>query len=116
MSFIPHTDADVAEMLQRIGVDDIEALFDEIPPELRIKGLDAIGPALTEAEISRLMQQRARGDGEPEHHRTASRQSGWAGRGRRSDRKRATSQVTGPGGWGGPNAGVGRPWVAQASA
>jgi glycine dehydrogenase subunit 1 len=52
-------------MLQRIGVSDIDSLFDEIPAALRIDGLEAIGPALSEAEVSRLMQQRARGDGEP---------------------------------------------------
>lgn len=65
MPFIPHTEADVAEMLRRIGVSDINDLFDEIPPDLRSNGLDAIGAALSEAEISQLMQQRARSDGEP---------------------------------------------------
>ena len=34
MPFVPHTDADVREMLATIGVSDIDALFDEIPPEL----------------------------------------------------------------------------------
>jgi glycine dehydrogenase subunit 1 len=63
--FIPHTDADVAAMLQRAGVSDISQLFDEIPAGLRIDGLDAISSALSEAEISQLMQQRARADGEP---------------------------------------------------
>jgi glycine dehydrogenase subunit 1 len=63
--FIPHTDHDVAAMLERIGVNDVSDLFDEIPSGLRIPGLESIGPALTEAEISRLMQQRARADGEP---------------------------------------------------
>ncbi|MGI9291468.1 MAG: aminomethyl-transferring glycine dehydrogenase subunit GcvPA [Gammaproteobacteria bacterium] len=65
MPFIPHTDHDVSVMLERIGVNDVNALFDEIPEGLRITGLETIGPALTEAEISRLMQQRARADGEP---------------------------------------------------
>jgi glycine dehydrogenase subunit 1 len=63
--FIPHTDNDVAAMLSRIGVSDVSDLFDEIPPGLRIPGLESIGPALSEAGISRLMQQRARADGEP---------------------------------------------------
>ena len=65
MPFIPHTDHDVEVMLERIGVSDVNALFDEIPDSLRVPGLESIGPALTEAEISRLMQQRARADGEP---------------------------------------------------
>jgi glycine dehydrogenase subunit 1 len=63
--FIPHTETDVADMLARVGVAEISDLFDEIPPALRIAGLDGIGPAMSEAEISRFMQQRARADGEP---------------------------------------------------
>ena len=38
MPYIPHTDADRAEMLATIGVDSIDDLFAEIPPELRVKG------------------------------------------------------------------------------
>jgi glycine dehydrogenase subunit 1 len=63
--FIPHTETDVAAMLASIGANKIDDLFDEIPTELRSAGLDAIGPALSESEVSRLMQQRARADGEP---------------------------------------------------
>ena len=65
MPFIPHTEEDVAAMLATIGVDSIEALFDEIPPELRDGELGAIPPALSEMEIGRLMQARARDDGQP---------------------------------------------------
>ncbi|MCP4002469.1 MAG: aminomethyl-transferring glycine dehydrogenase subunit GcvPA [Gammaproteobacteria bacterium] len=65
MPFIPHTDTDIARMLQRAGISDISQLFDEIPVDLKIDGLEAIGPALSEAEIAQLMQQRARADGEP---------------------------------------------------
>ena len=35
MPFIPHTEADVKAMLDAIGVDSIERLFEEIPAELR---------------------------------------------------------------------------------
>lgn len=65
MPFSPHTDADIAEMLETIGVTTIADLFDEIPPELRIGELAAIPPGMTEMEISRLMQSRAREDGQP---------------------------------------------------
>ena len=65
MPFIPHTDDDVAAMLARIGVESIDDLFDEIPHELRAKGLDGIPPGVSEMEIARLMQARARADGEP---------------------------------------------------
>ncbi len=65
MPFIPHTDEDVAAMLAAIGVDSIDALFDEIPPELRIGELAAIPAGLAEMDIARLMQSRAREDGQP---------------------------------------------------
>lgn len=65
MPFIPHTEQDVREMLATIGVTSIDALFDEIPPSLRIKGLEGIPPGLNEMEIGRLMSERARQDGRP---------------------------------------------------
>lgn len=65
MPFIPHTDDDIRAMLETIGVDSIEQLFDEIPAELRIDRLDGVPEALTEMEIVRLMRTRARQDGAP---------------------------------------------------
>ncbi len=65
MPFIPHTNEDVEAMLAATGVGSRDDLFDEIPAALRMPGLQAVGPALSEAEISRLMQSRARADGEP---------------------------------------------------
>jgi len=63
--FIPHTAADVQHMLQTIGADSIDALFDEIPESLRIQGLEGIPPGLSEMEIGRLMSERAALDGRP---------------------------------------------------
>ncbi|MHB8254397.1 MAG: aminomethyl-transferring glycine dehydrogenase subunit GcvPA [Acidiferrobacter sp.] len=63
MPFIPHTPADTSAMLDAIGVGSIETLFDEIPAALRCGPLERVPPALTEQEISRLMQGRATGDG-----------------------------------------------------
>ena len=65
MPFIPHTPDDIAAMLATIGVGSIDALFDEIPSGLRIGELAAIPTALSEMEIARLMQTRARADGQP---------------------------------------------------
>jgi glycine dehydrogenase subunit 1 len=65
MPFIPHTDSDVASMLETIGAPNIDALFDEIPAALRIKSLAGIPEAMTEMEIGRLMQARAQQDGRP---------------------------------------------------
>ena len=65
MAFIPHTEADVAAMLATIGVAGIENLFDEIPPDLRVKSLAGLPQELNEMEIGRLMTERARADGAP---------------------------------------------------
>ncbi|MFO1408288.1 MAG: aminomethyl-transferring glycine dehydrogenase subunit GcvPA [Steroidobacteraceae bacterium] len=65
MSFIPHTADDVREMLAAIGAPGIDALFDEIPAELRIGGLDGIPPAASEMQVGRLMSARAARDGRP---------------------------------------------------
>jgi glycine dehydrogenase subunit 1 len=65
MAYIPHTEDDVRAMLEAIGAPDIEALFDEIPAELKIDSLDGVPPALSEMEIGRLMSERAAQDGRP---------------------------------------------------
>ncbi|MEM8984630.1 MAG: aminomethyl-transferring glycine dehydrogenase subunit GcvPA [Pseudomonadota bacterium] len=62
MPFIPHTDSDIQHMLATIGVDSIDALFDEIPDELRIDALDGIPPGLSEMQVTRLMRERAAAD------------------------------------------------------
>ena len=62
MPFIPHTEDDVRDMLERIGVADIDALFDEIPQDLKIGELEGIPTGLNEAEITRLMHRRAATD------------------------------------------------------
>lgn len=63
MPFIPHTEADVKAMLHAIGVDSIEALFDEIPKNLRCGELSGVPSRMSEMEITRLMQKRAEQDG-----------------------------------------------------
>ncbi len=65
MPFIPHTEQDVKEMLDAIGVKSIEDLFDEIPPDLRGGKLTQVPPHLSEMEIARLMSERAAQDGNP---------------------------------------------------
>ena len=65
MPFIPHTEKDTREMLEAIGAESIEELFDEIPAELRIEHLYGVPEAHTEMEVSRLMRERAAVDGSP---------------------------------------------------
>ncbi len=77
MPFIPHTESETKAMLDAVGVDSIEQLFDEIPAELRVDKLEAVPSALSEMEISRLMMERSEQDanlqcftgaGSYEHH------------------------------------------------
>lgn len=63
MPFIPHTEDDIREMLTAIGVDSIDALFDEIDPGLRAGELGAIPEGLPEMSVTRLMHERAGAEG-----------------------------------------------------
>lgn len=64
MPFIPHTESDIAAMLDVIGIDKIETLFDEIPDSLRRVSLEAIPEGVSEMELSQLMRERAELDGQ----------------------------------------------------
>ena len=77
MSFTPHTDADIRNMLETIGAKNIDELFDEIPSDLQIDGLDNVPAGLNEFALNRLNQQRGAqnthglcfiGAGAYEHH------------------------------------------------
>ncbi|MGQ0530018.1 MAG: aminomethyl-transferring glycine dehydrogenase subunit GcvPA, partial [Panacagrimonas sp.] len=63
MPFIPHTETDVSQMLSAIGAPSIEALFDEIPADLRCGKLKGVPEGLSEMEVARLMSERAAQDG-----------------------------------------------------
>ena len=58
MSFTPHTDADREAMLAAIGVERLEALFADVPEELRFPSLD-LPPARSELEIERELREMA---------------------------------------------------------
>ena len=62
MPFIPHTDEEIRQMLAEIGVDSVNALFDEIPADLRDPDLPRVPAGVSEMEITRLMNERAAGD------------------------------------------------------
>ena len=59
MPFIPHTENEITQMLETIGVDSIDDLFDEIPAHLRAGVLEAVPHGMNEMEVSRLLRQRA---------------------------------------------------------
>ncbi len=64
MPFIPHTEDELRQMLDVIGADSIDDLFDEIPPELRCGSLESLGSGLWEQEVTSVMQLKAREDGQ----------------------------------------------------
>jgi len=59
MPFIPHTANETAAMLKAVGEADINALFDEIPTELRARPLQQVPSGANEMEVSNLLRQRA---------------------------------------------------------
>ena len=63
MPFIPHTAADVSDMLATIGARSLDELFDEIPTELKGAALGGVPEARSEMEVARLLTGRAAADG-----------------------------------------------------
>ena len=63
MPFIPHTQDEVRQMLDTIGVEQIDDLFGEIPPDLQINELQHTPDGMDEMAISRIMRERAAQDG-----------------------------------------------------
>ena len=62
MPFIPHTQADVDDMMKVIGIEQLDALFDEIPAELVSDGLDHVPQGRSELAMLQYMAQRAEQD------------------------------------------------------
>lgn len=65
MPYIPHTPEEIAQMLSVIGADSIDALFDEIPRELRNDNLDSVPLRQSEMAVQRLLSEKAMLDGTP---------------------------------------------------
>ena len=59
MPYIPHTLADTASMLERIDAPDIQALFDEIPENLRLNRLSGIPEGISEMAMLHKAQSMA---------------------------------------------------------
>ena len=64
MRFIPHSPADIAQMLAAIGVGSVDELFRDIPAELRASGAIDLPPGLPEQAVrARLAALAARNRG-----------------------------------------------------
>lgn len=55
MSYVPHSDADVQQMLEVIGVESVEALFEQIPESYRLDRPLRLPAPLSEWETARLV-------------------------------------------------------------
>lgn len=55
MDYTPHTDTDIAEMLETIGVDSIKDLFESIPEDLRLNRPLDLGEPRSESEVHGLL-------------------------------------------------------------
>ncbi|REH39987.1 glycine dehydrogenase (decarboxylating) alpha subunit [Paraperlucidibaca baekdonensis] len=62
MPFIPHTAGDVRRMLDTIGAESLDTLFDEIPQALRCKPLTGVPDGLSEMDVTRMMRERSEQD------------------------------------------------------
>jgi glycine dehydrogenase subunit 1 len=56
MSFLTNSDDDIKEMISEIGVNTFDDLISNIPPELRFKGKIDIPDAISEAEVTGLIE------------------------------------------------------------
>jgi glycine dehydrogenase subunit 1 len=59
MRYLPHTDQEIADMLERIGVADLETLFSGIPADCRLPRELNLEPPLAEAALQQRLEQRA---------------------------------------------------------
>ena len=50
-AYLPHTDADIRAMLDRIGVKKLDDLYSDVPKEFLKRGAYALPDALSEQEI-----------------------------------------------------------------
>lgn len=60
MPFIPHTQKEIDDMLQVIGVTSIEQLFSEIPEALKLKKKLDLESGMNEMQVSALLQSKAK--------------------------------------------------------
>ncbi len=56
MLYLPHTREDIAEMLDVVGVNDLDGLFLTVPEDYRFKGDLNVPEALTEWELNEHMK------------------------------------------------------------
>jgi glycine dehydrogenase subunit 1 len=66
MNYVPHTEAQEEEMLERIGVENVEALFEPVPPDHRFPSVELPEP-VSEMEIRRELREMAESNADLQH-------------------------------------------------
>ena len=54
--YFPHTDADLQAMLDRVGIDSVDALYSQIPDSIRFKGDYQLPSEMSEMEMRQLFE------------------------------------------------------------
>ena len=54
--YFPHTDNDLKAMLERVGVDSMDALYAQIPENIRFRGDYKIPSEMSEMEVRQLFE------------------------------------------------------------
>jgi len=54
--YFPHTDDDIQAMLERVGIDSVDALYSEVPEAIRFRGDYQLPEAMSELEVRRHLQ------------------------------------------------------------
>ncbi|HYQ89666.1 MAG TPA: glycine dehydrogenase, partial [Candidatus Binatia bacterium] len=68
MSFVGRSDAERRAMLQKIGAKSLDALWEAIPAEFRVRGSLAVDAPLAEYEIARRFAQWAESNADAQHY------------------------------------------------
>ncbi len=61
--YIPHTDSDILEMLEKIGVSSINDLFKDIPSDVKLTRELNLNPSLSEIEVRKVLNDLAKSNG-----------------------------------------------------
>ena len=54
--YFPHTEDDIHDMLERVGIDSVDALYADVPAAIRFKGDYQLPEAMSEIEVRRHLQ------------------------------------------------------------
>ncbi|MFO7917892.1 MAG: aminomethyl-transferring glycine dehydrogenase subunit GcvPA [Anaerolineae bacterium] len=66
MNYVPHTKAQIEDMLERIGVESVRALFEAVPPEYRFPSIHVPEP-VSEIEIKKELRKAAESNTDLQH-------------------------------------------------